>query len=147
MIDITEKNVTLRTAVARGRLRCRPETLTLIREQRLPKGNLFDVARAAALLAAKQTPALIPHCHPVPIEETVVEFETNDDGVLCRVTVRCLARTGPEMEAMTAVNIALLTVYDLLKPVDKSMIIDDVLLESKSGGKSGDFRHPEIGGR
>ncbi len=144
MIDISEKTVTLRTAVARGRLQCLPETVARIREGRLPKGNLFDVARAAALLAAKQTPALIPHCHPVPIEETAVNFETEGDGVLCRVTVRCLARTGPEMEAMTAVSVALLTVYDLLKPVDKTMVVEGLLLESKTGGKSGDFHHPEI---
>lgn len=140
MNDITRKNVTLRTATAVAEVFCSPVTASLIRENKLPKGNLYDVARAAGLLGAKATPSLIPHCHPVPIEHLAIDFELADAGERAKVVVKVFAqtiyKTGIEIEAITAATIAALTVFDLLKPVDHDLEISGVRLLEKTGGKS-----------
>lgn len=140
MNDITRKNVSLRTATATAAVHCSIATLHLIKENKLPKGNLFDVARAAGLLGAKATPALIPHCHPVPIEHLAIDFDLEEAGEKARVVVKVFAqtiyKTGIEIEAITAATIAALTVFDLLKPVDAELEISGVKLLEKTGGKS-----------
>ncbi len=141
MIDVSAKPRRLRTARAEGRLLCTAETLDRIETNQLPKGDLFHTARAAALLAVKRTPDLIPHCHPVAIEGTVVEFrnERAADGsgiVIASVEVKSIGRTGPEMEAVTAVSVALCVAYDLLKAIDTTLRIADIALVAKTGGKS-----------
>lgn len=140
MNDITHKNYSLRTATATAAVFCSPETIDLIKENRLPKGNLFDVARAAGLLGAKATPSLIPHCHPVPIEHLDIGFELQSEGgrgkVLIRVFAKTIYKTGIEIEAITAATVTALTVFDLLKPVDTALEISGVKLLEKTGGKS-----------
>ncbi len=136
MIDISHKIITLRTASAQSKVLCSAETVSRIRNNTLPKGNLLDIAKAAALLAAKKTPDLIPHCHPVSLDSLQVTFDVQDDGVLTEVTGKSIARTGLEMEVMTAASVAALTIYDLLKPIDKDMEITSVKLTGKTGGKS-----------
>ncbi len=136
MIDITHKQITLRTARVRGLVRCGEKTREMIRNDSLPKGNLFDVAKAAALLGAKSTQHLIPHCHPVNIEGMEVEFALNEEGVEIIVTGQSIGRTGIEMEALTACSVAALTVYDLLKPVDDDLEIATIKLLEKRGGRS-----------
>jgi len=140
MNDITHKNVTLRTATAVAAVHCSAATAILIRENKLPKGNLFDVARAAGLLGAKATPSLIPHCHPVPIEHLSIEFEVAETSEQAKVIVKVFAqtiyKTGIEIEAITAATVAALTIFDLLKPVDTNLEISGVKLLEKTGGKS-----------
>jgi molybdenum cofactor biosynthesis protein MoaC len=136
MIDITHKKSTLRSATAKGRVLCSPESIRRIRAADLPKGDLFNVARAAGLLAAKSTANLIPHCHPVLIEGLDIEFITDDSGIEITVTGRSTGKTGIEMEALTACSIAALTLYDLLKPIDKGLEISSIRLMEKRGGKS-----------
>ncbi len=140
MNDITHKTYSLRAATATATVLFSRETLALIKNNQLPKGNLFDVARAAAMLAAKATPALIPHCHPVPIEHLDIQFELADEGDRAKVVILVLAKTvyktGIEIEAMTAATVAALTVFDLLKPVDTGLEISAVKLLNKTGGKS-----------
>jgi molybdenum cofactor biosynthesis protein MoaC len=138
MIDITQKQVSLRTALASGEVVMGAETLGKIRNNALPKGNLLDVAKAAAFLGAKNTAHLIPHCHPVPIESMEVDFEIDDHlpGIRVSVLAKTIYKTGIEMEALTALSIALLTLYDLLKPVDKNLVIQAIRLMEKTGGKS-----------
>lgn len=140
MNDITRKNTTLRTATAIAEVHCSAATGALIRENKLPKGNLYDVARAAGLLGAKATPALIPHCHPVPIEHLAIDFELAFEGERAKVVIRVFAqtiyKTGIEIEAITAATVTALTVFDLLKPVDKDLEISGVKLLEKTGGKS-----------
>lgn len=141
MVDVGAKDVTERRAVARARLRTSPDTLARILAGDLPKGDVLAVARTAGILAAKQTPNLIPLCHPLPLSSVEIVFEAGaEPGVLeVEARVAVTARTGAEMEAMTAVAIAGLTVYDMVKAVDKAMVLTDVRLVRKSGGKSGDF--------
>lgn len=140
MNDITHKNPSLRTATATAAVFCSPATIDLIKDDKLPKGNLFDVARAAGLLGAKATPALIPHCHPVPIEHLDIRFElVTENGrgkVLIQVFAKTIYKTGIEIEAVTAATITALTVFDLLKPVDSNLEISGVKLLEKTGGKS-----------
>lgn len=142
MRDITSKQITLRTAEATGILRCEESTLVLIRDQALPKGNPFEIARAAGLLGAKSTPSLIPHCHPVSIDSLEIRFDILDkeqgseSGIRITTLAKSIGRTGIEMEALTAVSVAALTLYDLLKPVDKSLEISSIRLTNKTGGKS-----------
>lgn len=140
MNDITHKNYSLRTATATAAVFCSPATIDLIKENRLPKGNLFDVARAAGLLGAKATPSLIPHCHPVPIEHLDISFEVLSEGergkVLIKVFAKTIYKTGIEIEAITAATVTALTVFDLLKPVDTALEIGGVRLLEKTGGKS-----------
>ncbi len=139
MVDVGEKPVTRREAVARGRITMRPETLAAVRSGTVPKGDVLAAARLAGIMASKQTPTLLPLCHPLPIDEAALDFAFSDSpaGVEIEARVRCTARTGAEMEALTAVCVAALTVYDMCKPLDPAMKIDGVRLVKKSGGKSG----------
>jgi|SRR5581483_7144814 len=147
MVDTSGKGETLRQARASGRVRMAAATLQLIRDRKLAKGDVLEVARLAGIMAAKKTPDLIPLCHPLAISAVTVDFTfTGDDVLDIEATVKLVGRTGVEMEALTAVSIAALTVYDMCKAVDKSMTIEQIRLEAKSGGKSGSFtRAPDRG--
>jgi cyclic pyranopterin phosphate synthase len=141
MVDTSAKQVTLREAVASGKVRMKPETLRLIRERGHSKGDVLEVARIAGIQAAKRTGDLIPLCHPLPIDSAAVSFDfVGDDTLAITATVRITAKTGVEMEALTAVSLAALTVYDMCKAADKGIVIDAIQLESKTGGKSGPYR-------
>jgi cyclic pyranopterin phosphate synthase len=139
MVDVSAKDVTTRQAVATGRVLVSPEVVGLLRGEGVPKGDALGVARVAGIMAAKRTPDLVPLCHPLAISGVVVDLDVTDDGVDIRATVRTSDRTGVEMEALTAVSVAALTVVDMVKAVDKGAVITDVRVESKSGGKSGDW--------
>jgi len=149
MRDISHKQVTLRTARAISVVYCSPESIAMIREDNLPKGNLFDVARAAAFIGAKSTPSLLPHCHPVTIDAMNVEFEWLSEttveelrdqrtrtGIVIIGEAKSIGRTGIEMEVLTGVSVAGLEIYDMLKPVDKNLEIGHIRLLEKTGGKS-----------
>src|SRR3954447_23939847 len=140
MVDVSGKEVTAREAVAAGRVVVSPEVVALLRGDGVPKGDALAVARLAGIMGAKQTPTLIPLCHPLAISSATVELEVVDDAVKIVATVRTTDRTGVEMEALTAVAVAGLTVIDMVKAVDKRAVITDVRVLAKSGGKSGDFR-------
>ncbi len=139
MVDVGDKRVTRRVAVAEGRIRMQPETLALIQEGRHQKGDVLGVARVAGILAAKRTAELIPLCHPVALTHVALELEPQQDAssVLCRATTETAAQTGVEMEALTAVQVALLTIYDMCKAADRGMTMEGIQLLEKSGGKSG----------
>jgi cyclic pyranopterin phosphate synthase len=139
MVDVSGKEVTAREAVAAGRVVVSPEVVALLRGAGVPKGDTLAVARLAGIMGAKQTPALIPLCHPLAISSATVDLVVADDAVEIVATVRTTDRTGVEMEALTAVAVAGLTVVDMVKAVDKRAVITDVRILSKSGGKSGDF--------
>ena len=141
MVNVGEKSETHRVAVATGTIRMLPETLASIVEGSARKGDVLGVARIAAIQGAKRTSELIPLCHPIALTRIGVEFETNKAGssVQCTVTAETVGRTGVEMEALSAVGVALLTVYDMCKAVDRGMQIDNIRLLKKSGGKSGDW--------
>jgi cyclic pyranopterin phosphate synthase len=142
MVDVGAKDVTARMARAEAVVSMQPETLALIQDRKLAKGDVFEVARLAGIMAAKQTGNLIPLCHPLGLESVTVDFEVNSDSslrVLSRVSVT--ARTGVEMEALTAATLAALTVYDMCKSVDRGMTIGPVRLLEKSGGRSGHYRY------
>ncbi len=141
MVDTSAKPETLRQAKASGRVRMAPATATLIRDRGVAKGDVLEVARLAGIMAAKRTGELIPLCHPLPITAVEVNFAFENDSVLrIESIVRAFGRTGVEMEALTAVSAAALTVYDMCKSNDRAMSVEHVRLEEKSGGKSGDFR-------
>lgn len=142
MVDVTAKDVTTRIAVASGRLRMSNEALNAIRSQSASKGDAVAVARVAGIMAAKRTSDLIPLCHPLPIHRVAIDFSYEANAVAVTATVATEGKTGVEMEAMTAVSIALLTLYDMGKALDKAMVIEGVRLVSKAGGKSGDWRAP-----
>ena len=139
MVDVSAKDVTTREAVATGRVLVGPEVVGLLRGDGVPKGDALGVARVAGIMGAKKTPELVPLCHPLAISGVVVDLEVADDAVEIRATVRTSDRTGVEMEALTAVSVAALTVVDMVKAVDKGAVITDVRVESKTGGKSGDW--------
>jgi len=142
MVDVSAKTATHRIAVAEGRIRMRPETLALIAEGGAKKGDVIGVARIAAIQAAKRTAELIPLCHPLPLTRVAAEFELLPGAaseVRLQVTAETVGPTGVEMEALTAVQVGLLTVYDMCKAVDRAMVIDGVRLLEKHGGKSGSF--------
>jgi cyclic pyranopterin phosphate synthase len=140
MVDVSAKAETVREATARGRITMRPETLALIAEGRAGKGDVLGVARLAGIMAAKRTADLIPLCHPLPLSSVSIELElTEPDAVEIAATVRTAGRTGVEMEAMTAVTVAALTIYDMVKAADRGMRIEGVRLTRKSGGKSGTY--------
>lgn len=139
MVDVSAKDVTTRVARASGRVLVSPEVITLLRGEGVPKGDALAVARIAGIMGAKQTPALIPLCHPLAVSGVKVDLSVADDAVEIEATVKTTDRTGVEMEALTAVSIAALTVVDMVKAVDKGAVITDVRVESKSGGKSGDW--------
>jgi cyclic pyranopterin phosphate synthase len=142
MVDITAKDVTDRVAVATGRVLVSAEVVGLLRSSGVPKGDALGVARVAGIMAAKRTPDLVPLCHPLAISGVTVDLEVLDDAVAITATVRTTGRTGVEMEALTAVSVAALTVVDMVKAVDKGAVITDVRIESKSGGKSGTWQRP-----
>ena len=141
MVDVGSKSETHRVAVAAGAIRMRPETLAIVVSGTAKKGDVLGVARIAAIQAAKRTSDLIPLCHPVPLTSVAVEFTVDQPGsrVECRATVECTARTGVEMEALTAVQVGLLTIYDMCKAVDRGMVMGDIRLLEKHGGKSGSY--------
>lgn len=139
MVDVSEKGETLRRAVASGRVLLAPETVQLLRDNAVPKGDVLAVARVAGIMASKKTSELIPLCHPLPITKVNVDFEIEETGVVIRAEVRVTGKTGVEMEALTAVSVAALTIYDMVKAVDRGAVITSIQLEEKSGGKSGDF--------
>jgi cyclic pyranopterin phosphate synthase len=142
MVDVSEKAETVRRAVARGRVELSPTTVSLLRDNAVPKGDALAVARIAGIMAAKRTSELIPLCHPLPVTKVVVDLRITDRGVEIEAEVRVTGKTGVEMEALTAVSVAALTLYDMVKAVDKGAVITEIRLEEKSGGKSGDFRRP-----
>jgi cyclic pyranopterin phosphate synthase len=144
MVDTSAKDESLREARASGLVRMMPATLTLIRDKSAAKGDVLEVARLAGIMAAKKTGDLIPLCHPLPITSAKIDFSFEGDDLLkIEATVRVFGRTGVEMEAMTAVSVAALTVYDMCKSKDRVMTIERVRLEEKSGGKSGHFRRDD----
>jgi cyclic pyranopterin phosphate synthase len=145
MVDVSEKEVTSRIAVARGVIHMRPETLALILEEKIEKGDVFSVARVAGIMAAKKTSELIPMCHPLNITSVEIDLlpQERPAGVEIEATVRVNGKTGVEMEAMTAVSVAGLTIYDMCKAVDREMSIGEIRLVKKSGGKSGTFIRKE----
>jgi len=144
MVDTSQKPETLREARASGLVRLQPATLKLIRDKGLSKGDVLEVARLAGIQAAKRTGELIPLCHPLPITGATVDFAFEGDELLhIEATVRVFGRTGVEMEALTAVSVAALTVYDMCKSVDKGITIERIRLEAKTGGKSGPFARSE----
>jgi cyclic pyranopterin monophosphate synthase len=139
MVDVTDKDVTVRTATASGRVLVSAEVVRLLRGEGMPKGDVLAVARIAGIQGAKRTPELIPLCHPLALHAVAVDVSVADDAVEIVATVRTADRTGVEMEALTAVSVAALTVVDMVKAVDKQAIITDIRLESKTGGRSGEW--------
>jgi len=139
MVDVSDKEVTARTATASGRVLVSARVVELLRGEGVPKGDALAVARLAGIMGAKQTPALIPLCHPLAISGVTVDLSVGDDSVDIAATVRTTDRTGVEMEALTAVSVAALTVVDMVKAVDKAAVITDIRVEAKSGGRSGDW--------
>ena len=144
MVDVSDKAHTDRIAVAEGYVRMAPETLDLIMEGRAKKGDVLSVARLAGIIGAKKTSDLIPLCHPLPITKVSLELTAEPDrpGVRVEATVKTSGQTGVEMEALTAVGIACLTIYDMVKAVEKGMVIEDIRLVLKDGGKSGRYEAP-----
>ena len=145
MVDVSDKEVTSRIAVARGTIRMRPQTLALILEGKVEKGDVFSVARVAGIMAAKKTSDLIPMCHPLNITSVEIDLgpQTKPARVEIEASVSVSGKTGVEMEAMTAVSVAALTIYDMCKAVDREMSIGEIRLVKKSGGKSGTFIRKE----
>lgn len=140
MVDVSAKQETARMAVARGKVLLAPATVALLRDNAVPKGDALATARIAGIMAAKKTSDLIPLCHPLPITHAAVELTLVEDGVEIEAVASITGRTGVEMESLTAVTVAALTLYDMVKAVDKAAVITDIRLERKTGGKSGDFR-------
>jgi len=142
MVDVGDKALTRRAATARGSISMLPETARMVESAMLPKGNALETARVAAIMAAKNTPNLIPLCHPLPISGASCDFVCDPGAglITATATVRCTGQTGVEMEALTAVAAALLTIYDMTKGVDDTLAIEGIMLLEKTGGKSGDFR-------
>jgi cyclic pyranopterin phosphate synthase len=144
MVDVSAKDATARTARAEGALLCAAGTLDLVRAGRTPKGSVVQTAELAGVMAAKRTAELVPLCHPLALTKIEVSIEPDDSlpGFRVRSEVRTVGQTGVEMEALTAVSVAALTVYDMLKAIDKGMVIEAVQLEEKRGGRSGHYRRP-----
>ncbi|MDG4864927.1 cyclic pyranopterin monophosphate synthase MoaC [Streptomyces sp. T-3] len=139
MVDVSEKDVTARTARASGRVLVSPRVIELLRGEGMPKGDALATARIAGIMGAKRTPDLIPLCHPLDVSGVKLDLSVADDAVEIQATVKTTGKTGVEMEALTAVSVAALTVVDMIKAVDKAAVISDVRVETKSGGKSGDW--------
>jgi cyclic pyranopterin phosphate synthase len=139
MVDTSDKARTARQAIASARVLMSAETVAAVKDHRTPKGDPLEAARLAGIMAAKRTAELIPLCHPLPLTHVDVHAEIKDDGVYLQSSVSTNAQTGVEMEALTAVSVAALTIYDMCKAVDKGITISDVRLERKTGGKSGDY--------
>ncbi|MFE6507126.1 cyclic pyranopterin monophosphate synthase MoaC [Nocardioides sp. NPDC057767] len=140
MVDVSEKAITTRTAAASGRVLVSAEVIELLRGEGVPKGDALAVARIAGIMGAKKTPDLIPLCHPLAVSGVKVELSVSDESVDITATVKTADRTGVEMEALTAVAVAGLTVVDMIKAVDKRAVITDIQVETKTGGKSGAFQ-------
>jgi cyclic pyranopterin phosphate synthase len=145
MVDVSEKKVTERRATARARVIMQPETLQMIKENRIKKGDVLSVARVAGIMAAKRTYELIPLCHPLQVNAVEVSFELDEEAscVEIHTTVKTSGRTGVEIEALTAASVAGLTIYDMCKAVDRAMTVSNIQLVSKSGGRSGNFRRQD----
>jgi len=139
MIDISFKQVTERTAVVEGTVYLNPDVVKLIKNNKIPKGNVLEAARVAGILAAKRTPEIIPLCHPVLITFAAIEFSLKSKGVKITTVIKGEAKTGFEMEALTATSVAALTIYDMCKPLDKDIVISEIKLLKKTGGKSGTY--------
>lgn len=146
MVDVGEKQITSRTAIARGEVHMTPSTLAAIQDGNVPKGDVLAAARIAGIMAAKKTPELIPLCHTLLLTKVAVDFEIDaaQSRVVIQATVRCKGQTGVEMEALTAVSVAALTIYDMAKALDKSMTIGAICLLEKQGGKSGEWRRENV---
>jgi len=148
MVDVAAKAATHRIGVAGGRIEMQPQTLALIASGSAKKGDVLGIARVAGIMAAKKTSDLIPLCHPLALTRVAIDFKllhaspTHAAGVLCQATVETVGPTGVEMEALSAVSVALLTIYDMCKAVDRGMVMKDVMLLEKHGGKSGSFVNP-----
>jgi len=138
MIDVSSKSATKRIAIAKGRVAMQPETLAMLRHDKLPKGGALTVAQVAGTMAAKNTSQLIPMCHPLILDEVKIDFEFGKRWLDITAQVKCTGKTGVEMEALTAVSVAALTIYDMCKAVEKGVRIENVRLVRKSGGKSGE---------
>jgi cyclic pyranopterin phosphate synthase len=147
MVDVSAKDDTVRIAIAEGFVKMKPETLSTIRDGNAKKGDVIGTSRIAGIMAAKQTSNLIPLCHPLMLSKVTVDIEEDPDlpGLRVAATVKLTGKTGVEMEALTAVSVTCLTIYDMAKAVDKTMEIGGIRVMEKSGGKSGYFRHPERG--
>lgn len=145
MVDTGDKQITQRRAVASARVLMKQETVSALREHRTPKGDPLEAARLAGIMGAKRTADLIPLCHPLPLTHVDVQATVEDDGVSLKAEASTNAQTGVEMEALTAVSIAALTVYDMCKALEKGMTITEIRLESKTGGKSGDYEREPAG--
>lgn len=144
MVDVSEKADTVRTATARGFVAMAKATAALIRDGGIAKGDVLAVAQVAGIMAAKKTSDIIPMCHPLPLTAVDIRFEVEEDGVAIEATAKCTGKTGVEMEALTAVSVAALTIYDMCKAVQKDMVIEQVYLLEKTGGKSGAYRRGEV---
>jgi len=142
MVDVSAKDVSVRTATATGRVRLSAEVVRLLRDDALPKGDALAVARIAGIMAAKRTPDLVPLCHPIALHGVDVDLAVDDDGVVVRATARTADRTGVEMEALTSVSVACLALFDMVKAVDPAAVITDVCVEEKTGGKTGTWNRP-----
>ena len=145
MVDVGDKATTRRTAVASGFVRMAAETVKAVKAHRTPKGDPIEAARLAGILAAKRTDDLIPLCHSLPLEHVDISCRIRADGIAISATASTDSKTGVEMEALTAVSIAALTIYDMCKAIDKAMVIEEIALESKTGGRSGDYRRAATG--
>lgn len=145
MVDVGDKSSTKREALASGQILMRPETLQQILDRKVEKGDVFAVARLAGIMAAKQTSALIPLCHPLPLSSVEVDFNSDPQRGIIAIgaTAKVTGRTGVEMEALTAVSVAALTIYDMCKAVDKEMVIGNICLQKKTGGRSGTFEREQ----
>lgn len=143
MVDVSRKDVTERFATVRGEIRMAPETVRFIVGDQIAKGNVLETARLAGIMAAKKTAELIPLCHQLNLTAVDVEFRVGDDSIEVETQARTGDRTGVEMEALTAATVALLTIYDMCKAVDRAMVIDQVRLQEKNGGRSGHYRRDE----
>ena len=141
MVDVTERNVTERKAIAKGKIFVNDETYKRILDGNMTKGDVLGVARIAGIMATKKTSDLIPMCHPLMLTKSQIDFEFNEEekSITAISTVKLSGKTGVEMDALTGVNVALLTIYDMCKAIDKNMVISDIHLVEKTGGKSGDF--------
>ena len=139
MVDVADREITTRTATTVGRVLLSKEVVTLLRDGAVPKGDVLATARIAGIMATKRTPDLIPLCHPIALTRVAVEFDVDEANrrVSCEVTAQTVGRTGVEMEALTAASVSLLTIYDMMKAVDRGMVIEQVRLLEKAGGKSG----------
>lgn len=147
MVDVGGKAETHRIAIASGRIRMTGETLAAIREGNAPKGDVLGTARIAGIMAAKRTAELIPMCHPLALDAVTVDFIFEQDAVRVTASASLTGKTGVEMEAITAATLALVTIYDMAKALDKAMVIEDVRLIEKRGGKSGTWRAADLGGQ